>query len=115
MPDTPFISMIRAGLAGLEGPFGLTTVVRVANWQAGDELETILHSLVPKSRTDDGNLAYDANRDLIDPNSFVFYDRWQTLKALAAHEQSAHFRAHIARMNALFSSQPEFTLFRVIE
>lgn len=115
MPDTPFISTIRAALTDSDASFGLIATVRVADKAAGDELEAILRRLVPQGRSEPGNIAYDANRDLADPARFVLYDRWETLEALAQHEQSPHFRACITRMNELFDSPPEITLFTPLE
>lgn len=115
MPDSNFVGMIRANLNDPTEPFGLVTVVNVIDDVSGDKLEEILRELVSKSRRDSGNLIFEANRDLVDRTRFVFYDRWESLEAIAAHEQGEHFQASMTRMEKLFASPPTVSLVKLLE
>jgi quinol monooxygenase YgiN len=57
-------------------------------------LREALEGIVAPSRAEAGALQYDLHRDLREPRRFVFYERWESEEALAAHAQSAHIAAY---------------------
>jgi quinol monooxygenase YgiN len=71
-------------------------VVAISIAKAGfeEQLREALEGIVAPSRAEAGALQYDLHRDLREPRRFVFYERWQSEEALAAHAQSAHIAAY---------------------
>lgn len=72
-----------------------------------EALETVKASLiclVAPTRAEAGCVQYDLNQDRADPNLFVFFERWESDEALAAHAASAHIAAHQARVAGLLES-----------
>ncbi len=59
-----------------------------------EQLREVLEGIVGPSRHDRGVLQYDLHRDLREPRRFVFFERWESEEALAAHAQSAHIAAY---------------------
>jgi quinol monooxygenase YgiN len=59
-----------------------------------EQLREALEGIVTPSRAEQGALQYDLHRDLREPRRFVFYERWESEEALAAHAQSAHIAAY---------------------
>jgi quinol monooxygenase YgiN len=59
-----------------------------------EPLHAALEGIVAPSRAEQGALQYDLHRDLREPRRFVFYERWESEEALAAHAQSAHIAAY---------------------
>ena len=60
----------------------------------GNEQEVIalLPGLIEATRTEPGNVAFDAYRKLDDPRSYVLLERYASREAFAAHRESAHFK-----------------------
>ena len=66
-----------------------------------EPLREALEGIVAPSRAEAGALQYDLHRDLREPRRFVFYERWESEEALAAHAKSAHiatYRAAVAEL-----------------
>ncbi|UVS95699.1 putative quinol monooxygenase [Burkholderia glumae] len=63
-----------------------------------DALFEQLGTIIGPTRVEQGALQYDLHRDRDDPRRFVFFERWKSDAALAAHRQAAHMLAY--RQNA---------------
>ncbi|WP_186140154.1 putative quinol monooxygenase [Burkholderia gladioli] len=59
-----------------------------------DKLLEQVGTIVGPTRLEAGALQYDLHRDRDDPRRFVFFERWESEAALAAHAQSAHILAY---------------------
>ncbi len=66
------------------------TVVAIIKVKVGLEAraEAVLQSIVPPTLQEPGCLAYDLHRSLTDPTEFMFFERWVSDEALAAHAAS---------------------------
>ena len=60
----------------------------------GHEQEVIglLPALIEATRTEPGNVAFDAYRKLDDPRAYVLLERYASRDAFAAHRETAHFK-----------------------
>ncbi|CAB3770625.1 putative quinol monooxygenase [Paraburkholderia humisilvae] len=68
--------------------------ISIAKPGCEEQLRVALEGIVAPSRAERGALQYDLHRDLREPRRFVFYERWESEDALAAHGQSAHIGAY---------------------
>jgi quinol monooxygenase YgiN len=59
-----------------------------------ERLREALEGIVGPTRKEQGALQYDLHRDLQEPRRFVFFERWTSQEALAAHAKSAHITAY---------------------
>ncbi|GAA2177742.1 hypothetical protein GCM10009847_05040 [Leucobacter tardus] len=115
MADSPFARNIQLQLGSAAQPFGVITIVEVADASAGDAFEEVARSLAAHSRREPGNLSFSVSRDVVRPTRFVFHDRWRDTAAMIAHEQSAHFQTGIERAAALFAAPPTVIVVKDIE
>ncbi|MFM0193318.1 putative quinol monooxygenase [Paraburkholderia strydomiana] len=61
-----------------------------------EQLREALEGIVGPTRNEQGALQYDLHRDVQEPRRFVFFERWESQEALAAHARSAHITAYKA-------------------
>lgn len=82
-------------------------VVSISTAKPGQEakLEAALRALIEPSRHDPGFIQYDLHRDLDDPRTFVFVERWASREALAQHAAAPHIQAWRAQADALLESK----------
>lgn len=78
----------------------ITAVLTARPGRAG-ELETLLLDLAVSSRAEPGNLTWDIWRDQTDPNRFVLDELYTDSAAVAAHRETPHFKAYLARIGDL--------------
>jgi len=64
-----------------------------------------------------GCLAYDLHQSLTDPTEFMFYERWESDAALAAHAVSAapHRLQLREQLGELTDGRPEVTRWRSVD
>jgi quinol monooxygenase YgiN len=59
------------------------------------ELEALLHTLQAASRAEPGNLRWDIWRDQANPDRLVLDELYTDNTAVAAHRETAHFKAYL--------------------
>jgi quinol monooxygenase YgiN len=71
------------------------TVVAELSAKPGSEeqLKSLLLSVIPAVRAEDGCIQYDLHVSTKDPAQFVFYENWRNADALKAHAASAQMKA----------------------
>jgi quinol monooxygenase YgiN len=57
-----------------------------------DAVLALLPKLIEASRTEPGNLAFEAYLKMDDPRSYVLLERYTSRAAFAAHRESSHFK-----------------------
>src|SRR5689334_20696462 len=70
--------------AKVDRPFALAVLVKVKEGQE-KALVKVARPCIAATRKEKGCIAYELNQDLDDPRQFVFYEKWQSVDALAAH------------------------------
>lgn len=58
-----------------------------------DKLKALLQSIIEPTLKETGALQYDLHRDIKEPRRFVFFERWESEAALAAHNKTPHVEA----------------------
>ncbi len=66
------------------------TVIAIIKVRAGEDerARSVLQGIVPDTLQEPGCLVYDLHQSLTDPTEFMFYERWASEEALAAHAAS---------------------------
>lgn len=96
-------------------PFALLHQLRVKDKAAGDRLEQAMQTVVRESRKEAGNITYHVNRSIDDPTVFYLYDRWRSIDAVDAHEQTEHFKAGLVTLKEVIASPIETTVLQIID
>lgn len=74
----------------------------VAQWEArkgegeGDRVAAILQRFLPEAQREPGARLFLIGRGRDNPGQFLFYELFRDEAAFKAHQESAHFKAHIA-------------------
>ncbi len=77
------------------------TAVLTARPGRRHELEALLLDLSVSSRAEPGNLRWDIWRDQADPDRFVLDELYVDSAAVAAHRETPHFKAYVAKVGDL--------------
>ncbi len=86
-------------------------VVATLNVEEGmvDEAIAGLRPLIEKTHQEDGCLAYVLHRDVNDPNTLVFVERWASQDALNAHAQQPHMLELVELAGTMLSEPPQIS------
>ena len=95
-------------------PVALVVVFRAAPGRI-DELRSALLELTVATRAEDGCVLYDLHEDVNDPDVLAFYEIWATPAAHAAHDETPHVKAFVARFPELLDGPPRVNRLRRIE
>jgi quinol monooxygenase YgiN len=70
----------------------LLTVVAYMKAAPGkrDELKAELEALIEPTSKEDGYVNYDLHQGIEDPDTFIFYENWESAAALDAHLATPH-------------------------
>lgn len=104
--ENPVIASVKSRLKNPDKPFALIVRVQVKEG-AEKQFEAIFAKAIPASRKEQGNLAYDLNRDTQDPSRYLVYERWKDLAALEAHLKTPHLKALLAELPKVTEGAPE--------
>lgn len=94
----------------------IVTVIASIKVKSGAEVRalSLLAGIVPATLQEPGCLAYDLHQSLTDPTEFMFYERWSSDEALAAHAASTlpHRLALRDSFAELLDGRPSVTRWR---
>ncbi|MFN7916517.1 MAG: putative quinol monooxygenase [Vicinamibacterales bacterium] len=94
------------------------TVIASIKVKPGTETRArqLLGSIVPDTLQEPGCLAYDLHQSLTEPTEFMFYERWESDEALAAHAASTapHRLALRESMAEFVDGRPSVTRWRKV-
>ena len=72
----------------------------VAQWEArdgqADRIAEILRDFLPAAQSEEGVELFLISRGTANPAQFLFYELFRDEAAFKAHQDSAHFKSHIA-------------------
>ena len=94
------------------------TVVATITVKAGQEARAraALQAIVPPTLQEPGCLAYDLHQSVTEPAVFMFFERWESDEALAAHAASSapHRLALREQLAELADGRPLVTRWRAV-
>jgi quinol monooxygenase YgiN len=70
------------------------------------EVREALAALVSPTTAEDGCVTYDLHQGIDDPDTFHFYENWESAEALEAHSRAPHIAAFGARASDLLAEGP---------
>lgn len=97
--------------AKVDGPFTLVVTLKVKKGQE----KALLAAAAPcigATRKEKGCVAYELIQDIDDPSRFVFYERWTSTDALAAHLNAEHTKKLVGGLGKLLDGPPDFRAYR---
>jgi quinol monooxygenase YgiN len=106
--EHPILRAAKDSLADSNKPFALVVKFKVKDGQ-GPKFEAAVAKAVKETRKEKGNLAYEVSR-APKGSTYVIYERWENLPALAAHLKSAHFTNAWAAVDPLLEKEIEVDL-----
>jgi quinol monooxygenase YgiN len=65
-----------------------------------------LRALVPPTRAEEGNIAYELSESAAEPGTFLTVEEWADRAALAAHGESEHVRHALATVGDALAVPP---------
>jgi quinol monooxygenase YgiN len=77
------------------------TAILVARPGKANELSALIQGMVTPSRAEPGNLRWDIWRDRDEANRFVLDEIYADNAAVAAHRETAHYKAYVAQVGQL--------------
>ncbi|BCI68201.1 putative quinol monooxygenase [Acetobacter aceti] len=81
-------------------------VVAIVKVKPGKEAEAAaaMKACVEPSRAESTNHGYTPHRDLDNPDTLIFIERWDSREALQAHMETPHFRKMAAILEPLLAA-----------
>lgn len=67
-------------------------------------IKPIFKDVVDATRREEGNISYELNQDINQPNKFVMVEVWSSQNAIDAHNASDHFQKFAADAKDLLES-----------
>ena len=69
-------------------------------------------ALVAPTRAEAGCISYDFHQNCDDKSLFVFYENWQSRKALDRHIQTPHLQAFVGRVEPLLAEPLDVSIWK---
>src|SRR4051794_8140609 len=84
-------------------PFGKVPLQLIGDFKVKpeflEEIKVLTDELLKQSRTEPGNISYDAFVSLTEPNRLAFLEQWVDNEALANHFTKSYFIDYMARVS----------------
>lgn len=78
------------------------------------ELEKELKALVPQIEKEKGTLIYKIQRAQKDPTEFVFYEKYASEEAVAAHSSAPYFKEFFAKIYPILDGKPDISVYEEV-
>ncbi len=80
--------------------FQVIAIVTLKSGEA-ENFKKLMPAIVEGSRADAGNISYQCDQDALNPDVFIFQERWENDEALNVHMEQPHFKAFAAALEPL--------------
>ena len=82
--------------------FQIIAIVSLKKGNA-EAFRKFLPAIIKASREDRGNISYQCDQDALNPDLFLFQERWESDDALEAHLAQPHFKEFAASIEPLLA------------
>ncbi|MGK7903929.1 MAG: putative quinol monooxygenase [Hormoscilla sp.] len=65
------------------------------------------------TRKEPGNISYSFYEESSDPNSFIYFEEWQSYEALATHLAQPYTQALLSRFNEIVDGEPKIRIYDI--
>ncbi|MDR1621964.1 MAG: antibiotic biosynthesis monooxygenase [Synergistaceae bacterium] len=79
------------------------------------DVESALRAMIPGVQNEDGCLEYTLYRDVKNPASFLYFERYKDQDALQTHQHTSHFQKLIKALDGKLANPTEETFYEVID
>jgi len=83
--------------------FQVIAIVSLKKGEA-ENFKKLLPAIVGASKTDKGNISYQCDQDALNPDVFLFQERWESDEALEEHLAQPHFKEFAAAIESLIAA-----------
>ncbi|MGE3807493.1 MAG: putative quinol monooxygenase [Gemmataceae bacterium] len=104
--EDPIIATVKKALKDKSKPFTMLVLIKVKEGEAA-KFEEAFVAAIKATRKEKGNLVYNLNRSLDNPNEFVVFERWKDFAALESHINSKHIQMLLKTVIPLLDAPPE--------
>lgn len=81
----------------------------------GEEFLTEYRKLAPKVRSDPGAVTYVVHREVNDPSTFFFYEKYESEEALNYHASAPHVKEFFLTIGPIMIGQPEIKRYHEVD
>lgn len=108
--ENPIIALVKTKVKHPDKPFSLLVTLKV---KAGQEaaFEAAFAPCLAATRKEPGCLAYQLNRDLDHPDTFVMYERFKSLAAIEEHGKTKYVADLLAKIGPMLAGEPQVKVF----
>jgi quinol monooxygenase YgiN len=93
----------------------LRVIARIkARPNKGNELLSVLSSLVEPTRKEPGCISYTLLQNNGDPTEFAFLEEWQSNAALESHFATKHFKDALVKLPNLIAAEPDIQRYHLV-
>ncbi len=83
--------------------------------EKSEELIQLAHSLFEPSRAEKGCISYNFYEDLMDGNSFLFFEEWVSQEAIDKHSQTLHYQSFMQKFPEMVVRDPSIKVYEIRE
>jgi len=80
----------------------------------GNELLSILSSLIEPTRKEPGCISYKLLQNNEDPTDFALIEEWQNSTALQSHFATKHFKDALVKLPSLVAAEPDIQRYHLV-
>ena len=108
--EHPVVKLIKSKVKDPKKPFALTVAFKV---KAGQEkaFEEAFGPALTATRKEPGCVAYYLNRDTEDPSTYVMYEQFKSLAAIAEHIKMKHTETLLKTIGPMTEGDPKIKVF----
>jgi quinol monooxygenase YgiN len=78
------------------------------------DAKTLLTSLIPPTRQEQGCISYTLVQNNADPTDFTFIEEWESDAALDAHLKTPHITAGLEKIPTMLQAPPDIRRYSVV-
>jgi len=99
-------------MSNIEVPIVLSARFKIKPEKRSEFLELAMATLAP-TRKELGNISYSLYEELTIPNSFIYFEEWQSREALASHLQEIYVINLLTKIPELLAEEANIRIYDV--
>src|SRR5262249_43688589 len=112
--DHPAVALVKSKVKDPAKPFALLVTIKAKSGKE-KELEAAFAPCIAGTKKEAGCLAYELNRDPDDPTTYVMFEKFKNVAALAAHLKLEHTTKLLKALEPLTDGQIQAKVYLVPE
>ncbi|MDB5307148.1 MAG: autoinducer-2 modifying protein LsrG [Gemmataceae bacterium] len=108
--DHPVVTLIKSKIKDPAKPFALIVTLKVKDGK-GKELEAAARPCIAATKKEPGCIAYELNHDPEHPDTYVMYEKFKSIEAIAAHLAQKHTQTLLSTIGPLLEGGPQIKVY----